>query len=162
MPSGEVRHGRRSRHPQAHPQLSVRPRRARAGALPRQRLHAVRPPLRRTLGTSAADRREGRGRGALALAPRWLAASGRFRGGRHAARPRPPEPHHQSILPGPTADLQLNTLSYRCISATPVAVNFSYLYQLAKRITHPDCEDVANIRDLPCDGWSRLSASWYY
>src|SRR5690348_4817468 len=125
MPSGEVRHGRRSRHPQAHPRLSVRPRRARAGALPRQRLHAVRPPLRRTLGTSAADRREGRGRGALALAPRWLAASGRFRGGRHAARPRPPEPHHQSILPGPTADLQLNTLSYRCISATPAPVNFS-------------------------------------
>src|SRR4051794_28409988 len=36
------------------------------------------------------------------------------------------------------------------------------LYQLAKRITHADCEDVANIRDLPCDGWSRLSASWYY
>src|SRR5689334_15726760 len=124
MPSGEVRHGRRSRHPQAHPRLSVRPRRARAGALPRQRLHAVRPPLRRTLGTSASDRREGRGRGALALAPRWLAASGRFRGGRHAARPRPPEPHHQSILPGPTADLQLNTLSYRCISATPAPVNF--------------------------------------
>src|SRR6201993_505148 len=96
----------------------------RSGAPPRPRLPLLPPPLRRTLGTSTADRREGRGRGALALAPRWLAASGRFRGGRHAARPRPPEPHHQSILPGPTADLQLNTISYRCISATPVPVNF--------------------------------------
>jgi DNA invertase Pin-like site-specific DNA recombinase len=37
-----------------------------------------------------------------------------------------------------------------------------HLYQLAKRIIHPDCEDVANIRGLRCDGWSRLSAGWYY
>jgi hypothetical protein len=35
-------------------------------------------------------------------------------------------------------------------------------YQLAKRITHPDCEDVAKIRGLPCNGWSRLSADWYH
>jgi hypothetical protein len=34
------------------------------------------------------------------------------------------------------------------------------LYQPAKRITHPDCEDVGNIKDLPCDGWNCLSAGW--
>jgi hypothetical protein len=32
----DVHHGRRSSHPQAHPRLSIRPRRARAGALPHQ------------------------------------------------------------------------------------------------------------------------------
>ena len=61
-----------SRHPQAHPRLSVRPRRARAGALPRQRLQPVRAPLRGTIGTATLDQQRRPGRVALPLAPRWL------------------------------------------------------------------------------------------
>src|SRR5215213_2069552 len=46
----------RSRHSQAHPRLSVRPRRARAGALPCQRLQPVRAPLRGIVGAATLDR----------------------------------------------------------------------------------------------------------
>jgi hypothetical protein len=71
----KVRHGRRSRHPQTHPRLAVRPRRARAGALLRQRLQPVRPSLWRTVAALAADQPWRRGRAALPLALWWLGGS---------------------------------------------------------------------------------------
>src|SRR3954452_4373416 len=96
---GSRRHARRPDDPRAHPWLPVRPGWARAGALPRRRLQPGRPALRRAAGAPAADRRGRRGRPALPLPPR-LGASGRLRGGRHAARPRPRTAQRQSVLPG--------------------------------------------------------------
>src|SRR3954469_1674796 len=62
---------------------------------------------RRAAGAPAADRRGRRGRPALPLPPR-LGASGRLRGGRHAARPRPRTAQRQSVLPGTPPDLLLS------------------------------------------------------
>src|SRR3954451_9557373 len=104
---GSRRHARRPDDPRAHPRLPVRPGRARAGALPRRRLQPGRPALRRAAGAPAADRRGRRCRPALPLPPR-LGASGRFRGGRHAARPRPRTAQRQSVLPGTPPDLLLS------------------------------------------------------
>src|SRR6478672_10635266 len=104
---GSRRHARRPDDPRAHPWLPVRPGRAGAGALPRRRLQPSRPALRRAAGAPAADRRGRRGRPALPLAPR-LGASGRLRGGRHAARPRPRTAQRQSVLPGTPPDLLLS------------------------------------------------------
>src|SRR5437763_3652435 len=103
---GSLRHARRPGHPRTHPRLPVRPGWARAGALPRRRPQPGRPALRRAAGAPAADRRGRRGRPALPLPPR-LGASGRLRGGRHAARPRPRAAQRQSVLPGTPPDLLL-------------------------------------------------------
>src|SRR5215217_6928733 len=106
---GSLRHARRPDHPQVHPRPPVRPGRARAGALPRRRLQPGRPALRRAAGAPAADRRGRRGRPALPLTPWRLGASGRLRGGRHAARPRPRTPQRQPVLPGTSSDLLLSS-----------------------------------------------------
>src|SRR3954447_15789691 len=118
---GKVRHDRRSRHPQAHPRLSVRPRRARAGALPCQRLQPVRAPLRGTVGAATLDRQRRRGRAALPLAPRWLGRARRLRRKRHVARQSAPVPQRQSIFPGLARDLQLSRFrgSMRSRNAVP-------------------------------------------
>src|SRR3954452_24992458 len=104
---GSRRHARRPDHPRAHPRLPVRPGRAGAGALPRRWLQACRPTLRRAAGAPAADRRGRRCRPALPLPPR-LGASGRLRGGHHAARPRPRTAQRQSVLPGTPPHLLLS------------------------------------------------------
>src|SRR6476646_1914593 len=124
---GSRRHARRPDHPRAHPRLPVRPGWARAGALPRRRLQPGRPALRRAAGAPAADRRGRRGRPALPLPPR-LGASGRLRGGRHAARPRPRAAQRQSVLPGTPLDLLLSggTQPANAQPQTLLPVNFSY------------------------------------
>src|SRR3954467_2425178 len=104
---GSRRRARRPDDPRAHPRPPVRTGWARAGALPRQRLQPGRPALRRAAGAPAADRRGRRCRPALPVPPR-LGASGRLRGGRHAARPRPRAAQRQSVLPGTPPDLLLS------------------------------------------------------
>src|SRR3954449_9790660 len=147
---GSRRHARRPDDPRAHPWLPVRPGWARAGALPRprlqpgrpalpvrpacavlgalprRRLQPGRPALRRAAGAPAADRRGRRGRPALPLPPR-LGASGRLRGGRHAARPRPRAAQRQSVLPGTPPDLLLSggTQPATAQPQTLFPVNFS-------------------------------------
>src|SRR3954467_13782818 len=108
---GSRRRARRPDDPRAHPRPPVRTWWARAGALPRRRLQPGRPALRRAAGAPAADRRGRRCRPALPVPPR-LGASGRLRGGRHAARPRPRTPQRQSILPGASSDLLLSRGAY--------------------------------------------------
>src|SRR3954466_8772505 len=125
---GSRRHARRPDDPQAHPRLPVRTGWARAGALPRQRLQPGRPALRRAAGAPAADRRGRRCRPALPVPPR-LGASGRLRGGRHAARPRPRAAQRQSVLPGTPPDLLLSggTQPGNAQPQTLFPVNFSIL-----------------------------------
>src|SRR3954454_7764402 len=125
---GSRRHARRLDDPRAHPRLPVRTGWARAGALPRQRLQPGRPALRRAAGAPAADRRGRRWRPALPAPPR-RGASGRLRGGRHAARPRPRAAQRQSVLPGTPPDLLLSG-GTQPANAQPQAifpVNFSYI-----------------------------------
>src|SRR6476469_1301416 len=80
----------------------------------------------RRSGAPAADRRGRRGRPALPVPPR-LGASGRLRGGRHAARPRPRAAQRQSVLPGTPPDLLLSggTQPANAQPQTLFPVNFS-------------------------------------
>src|SRR3954465_8945424 len=125
---GSRRHARPPDDPRAHPRLPVRPGRARAGALPRRRLQPGRPALRRAAGAPAADRRGRQRRPALPLTPRRLGASGRLRGGRHAARPRPRTAQRQSVLPGTPSDLLLSSAAQPANAQpqTSFPVNFSF------------------------------------
>src|SRR3954449_2597100 len=126
---------RRRDDPRAHPRLPVRPGRARAGALPRRRLQPGRPALRRAAGAPAADRRGRRCGPALPVPPR-LGASGRLRGGRHAARPRPRAAQRQSVLPGTPPDLLLSggTQPANAQPQTLSPVNFSITTTAAPKL----------------------------